>query len=298
MSFPTTQPRRLAFTPPYRRTLKYHLTLAVIFVFAFATYIGHAFSGRTEHPPEIRARKVVNGLSNNHELRSKYICSEHLQGAFENNQAEPRSLASADFDEDGVPDLVSGYASGKKGIVSLRRGNIDSIYPNTPEANQRKLTGELSGAPFLSPAHLFETAFAPDFLGTGDFNADGHWDVVLGARGIAFLSILNGDGHGSFGETKKIGLPGGVTALTTGEINRADGLTDVIVAINGESGSQVLVFEGPSGALKATPESFSLPAPATSLALGHLSSAYTVDLAVSAGAELLVIYGRDRKLTL
>ncbi|HET9787320.1 MAG TPA: VCBS repeat-containing protein, partial [Pyrinomonadaceae bacterium] len=249
MSFPTAQLRRLALTPPYRRTLKHHLTLATIFVFAFATYIGHAFSDGREQPLEIHARKLLNGLRNNQELRPKDIGSEHLQGALGNNQAEPRSLAAADFDEDGVPDLVTGHVSGKKGIVSLRRGNIDSIYPNTPEANQRKLTGESSGAPFLSPAHLFETPFAPDFLGAGDFNADGHWDVVLAARGIGFLSVLSGDGRGNFGETKKIGLPGTVTAVITGEINRADGLTDVIVAINGESGPQTLVFEGPSGAL-------------------------------------------------
>jgi hypothetical protein len=54
---------------------------------------------------------------------------EHLKRALTENQAQPRSLASADFDEDGVPDLVSGYAYAGRGIVTIHRGNVDSIYP-------------------------------------------------------------------------------------------------------------------------------------------------------------------------
>src|SRR4030095_11261340 len=61
---------------------------------------------------------------------------EELQQALSLNQAEPLSLASADFDEDGVPDLVSGYGFRGQGILSVLRGNVDAIYPNAPEAQQ------------------------------------------------------------------------------------------------------------------------------------------------------------------
>ena len=231
-------------------------------------------------------------------LLTSYAGAEDSRLSLEQNQAKPVSLAAADFDEDGTPDLVTGYSSDSGGIVSLSRGNVDAIYPNSPEAKQKSAIGKLTQAPFISPAHPFHVAVAPDFIGTGDFDADGHWDVIVAARGKRVLSFLRGDGHGSLAETSAIDLPGGVTALVTGEINRADGLTDVVVAVNGDVGAQVLVFEGPAGALKARPETFSIPVPASSLALGQLSSAYTIDLAVAAGPELLLVLGRDRKLSL
>src|SRR5205807_1134749 len=85
---------------------------------------------------------------------------------------------------------------------------------------------------------------------------------------------------------------------TTGEMNRRDGLTDVIVAVEGNEGARVLVFEGPTGALRAEPEGFDLPARATSLALGQLDDDYSMDLLIAAEHELLVVHGRDRKLSL
>src|ERR1043165_3294080 len=49
-------------------------------------------------------------LSDGREVITAYEGPQELMNALENNQAKPLSLASADFDEDGVPDLVSGYA--------------------------------------------------------------------------------------------------------------------------------------------------------------------------------------------
>src|SRR6266850_6837483 len=94
----------------------------------------------------------TSNLSDGHELLTSYVGPEELRIALEQNRAAPLSLASADFDEDGVPDLVSGYSFNGQGIVSLLRGNVDSIYPNAPEAKQRKAEGTFTDAPFLSPA--------------------------------------------------------------------------------------------------------------------------------------------------
>lgn len=88
-----------------------------------------------------------------------------------------------------------------------------------------------------------------------------------------------------------------MTTLTTGEVNRRDGLADVIVGIVGPDGPQALVYEWPEGALKGQPEVLALPAPATALALGQLDESYAMDLAVAVGSELLVVHGRDRRLS-
>jgi hypothetical protein len=238
-------------------------------------------------------------LSDGHELITPYSGPAELTQILERNEACPLSLCSADFDEDGVPDLISGYATTTGGgIVTLLRGNVDSIYPNAPEANQRRAEGAFTDAPFLSPAFVFGVPEAADFAGAGDFDGDSHWDMVAAKHGSNRLYLLSGDGKGGLALSRTIALEGAVTALVVGEINRRDGLNDIVVAIDGETGAKALVFEGPEGALKAKPEAFTLPAVATSLALGQLDDQYEYDLAIAAGKELMIVSGRDRKLSL
>jgi hypothetical protein len=217
--------------------------------------------------------------------------------SLENSQAESLSLTAADFDEDGMPDLISGYAAGGSGFVTMRRGNVDAVYPNSPKALRHKLEGSLTDVPFLSPTSVFQLPQPPEFLGAGDFDNDGHWDIVATARGSNLLSLLRGDGRGGFGPPEQIELPGAVTTMVTGEINRADGLMDLVVGIVGPDGPRALVFEGPEGALKSKPEVLALPAAATSMALGQFDKDY-LDLVLAAGNDLMIVQGRDRKLSL
>jgi CSLREA domain-containing protein len=244
-----------------------------------------------------RGNPYIN-LEDGIELDAAYTGQAEMQNLLKHNAAEPRALASADIDEDGVPDLVCGYARPGGGIITLYRGNVDSIFPNSPEAQRRKTDGTFTDSAFLSPARVFEAPIACDFVGTGDFDADGHWDVVIAARDGKELWLLPGDGKGNFLGARKIELPGEVTSLITGEINRADGLTDIVVGVVTDDGPKALVFEGPEGALKAQPEVFSLPGEPRALALGQFDDDYPLDLAVGAGSELVIIHGRDRKLSL
>jgi hypothetical protein len=237
-------------------------------------------------------------LGDGHAVVTSFKGPEELQQALSLNHAEPLSLASADFDEDGVPDLVSGYGFRGHGILSVLRGNVDAIYPNAPEAQQRRAAGVATSAPFLSPGSVFASPAIADFVGAGDFDADGHWDIVVASRTSNALNLFSGDGRGGFASPREIDLPGVVTAMTTGEINRADGLTDLVVGVSSERGSEVLVFEGPEGALRAGPEVIKLGAPITSLALGQLAGDYAFDLVVATGNQLLMVQGRDRKLSL
>ncbi|HLG12937.1 MAG TPA: VCBS repeat-containing protein [Blastocatellia bacterium] len=237
-------------------------------------------------------------LGEGRDVLTAYSGPLELAEALQNNSAQPLSLAAADFDEDGVPDLICGYEHSDSGIITMLRGNVDSIYPNSAEAQARRTRGEFTDAPFLSPARVFALPIKPEFIGTGDFDADGHWDVVGASRSSSALYLLPGDGKGNFGAVRQTVLPGTVTALVTGEINRRDGLEDLVVAVNGEDGAKALVFEGPEGALRGEPEVFDLPAEATALALGQLDDEYTMDLVVAAGRELMVVHGRDRKLSL
>jgi len=243
-----------------------------------------------------RGKPYIN-FSDGHDVLTGYGATSNGSAALQ-SPAKPLAMASADFDEDGVPDLVSGYSVSGGGILILHRGNVDSVYPNAPEAQQRRSTGVFTDAPFLSPAPVFDLPVAADFVGAGDFDADGHWDVVIANRGENALHFLAGDGKGNFSSAQRTELPGRVTAMAAGEVNRADGLIDVVVGVATPSGPTALVFESPDGALRGKPESFDLPDEATAIAIGNLDAEYTMDIAIAAGHELMVINGRDRKLSL
>jgi hypothetical protein len=102
-------------------------------------------------------------LSDGRDVPTDYTGTADLKQVFGQNLARPLALASADFDEDGVPDLICGYAGPSGGIITLHRGNVDSIYPNALEAQQRKANGTTTDFPFLSQARVFEVEEAADF---------------------------------------------------------------------------------------------------------------------------------------
>jgi hypothetical protein len=235
-------------------------------------------------------------LSDGHSLVTSYVGDEGALRLLSENQARGLSLASGDLDADGCADLVCGYAAPDgSGLLTLHQGNADFSEPYRPEAGRRKSREQLTDAPFLAPAHVFTLPVPPDYLGTGDFDADGHQDVVAAARGEAGLFLLRGNGRLQL-TIERVELDGTVTALAVGEINRADGLADVVVGVEGSDGPEVLVFEGPNGSLRREPEVIALPSQATALAIGQLDDSYEYDLAAAAGGELLIVYGRDRRL--
>ena len=220
------------------------------------------------------------------------LCDGHVLGHIDALRgAQPLSLAAADLDEDGVPDLVSGFAIRQGGTIAIHRGNVHALWPYGPYQNAPPPA-------FYPDARTFSVPEAPDFLVAGDFDADGHWDVMTAKRGGNALYFLRGDGKGGLLAPRRIPLAGNVTAMIAGEVNRADGLTDIVVGVNTAQGARVLVFESPMGAANAQPEIFSIAQPVTALALGHFFGGAMNDLAIAAGNQIVLVQGRDRELSL
>jgi uncharacterized repeat protein (TIGR01451 family) len=244
-------------------------------------------------------------LRDGYDLPADYQGTSKTSQALKANQARPVALASADFDEDGIADLVSAYeATGGRG-VTIQRGHEDTIFPNGLEAVARRAQSTRGGSPasavdntaspFLLSSRAFDVSDSPRLLGTGDFDGDGHADVVAAALGGDKLLLLAGDGRGGLAPGSPIPLPGSVTALATGDVNRMDGLAEIIVGLDGGAGPKLLIFEGGEGAVKSSPEVISLPAAAKSIAIGRLDGDYPIDIAIAAGHNLVIISGRDRK---
>src|SRR5262245_32610980 len=161
----------------------------------------------------------------------------------------PISLASGDFDGDGVPDLIVGLEDGRGGSLALYRGVREAIFPGS---------GPRGVDPFFPPIDLGSLPVVPDVLASGDFDNDGRLDLVAAAGGGRSLQLISVEGT-SATPGPRIDLPGPLTALAVGEVNKADGLQDIVAAVDGPAGPELLVFESPRGALRADPETIPMP---------------------------------------
>jgi hypothetical protein len=122
------------------------------------------------------------------------------------------ALATADFNGDGIPDLV---AAELEGHISVMQGLGDGTFKNTL---QYSFSGGL-----------------PTGIASGDFNHDGNTDFAVVGSGYATssaggISIALGKGDGTF-LTNQISAPLGSYALVTGDFN-GDGKLDLAVLVS------------------------------------------------------------------
>ncbi|HUK90918.1 MAG TPA: hypothetical protein VLZ81_11000, partial [Blastocatellia bacterium] len=67
-------------------------------------------------------------LADGHDLLTNYSGDFKLTSTLNGGNAIPLSVASADLDEDGVPDLLEAFGASGRGIISVYRGNVDALY--------------------------------------------------------------------------------------------------------------------------------------------------------------------------
>lgn len=203
------------------------------------------------------------------------------------NGAAGVTMASADFDSDGIADVV---IVGTDGSIQFLKG--ESPQWRTVE---NLTTKAVPRDPFRA-VQITSTALgiAPDEVFAGDLNADGLPDLLAYKRGTGGFVFASGDGRGNFSAPAAIAVNGSITALTVNEIGRPDGQADVAVAYSGKDGSFVDVYEHPESAFKYGPERFKLEEPATALTVGNLDEDFYADIAVASGNTLTVIHGRGQ----
>lgn len=135
----------------------------------------------------------------------------------------PASVVTADFNNDGIPDLAVATECGSDpncasgGSVSILLGNGDGTFRQA--------------APVVTSGH-------PVYAVAGDFNGDGRQDLAVASapncQGCASLTLFLGNGDGTFGTGRSLMTPfdGGFRGLATGDFN-GDGHLDLAVSANG-----------------------------------------------------------------
>jgi hypothetical protein len=167
---------------------------------------------------------------------------------------EPTSVAIADFNNDGLPDLA----------IANQKSNDVSI-----------LLGRGEGA--LAFVGVYEVGESPSAILARDFNADGFVDIAVTNAGINKISIRLGKGDGTFQEEKRFSVGTAPMGIAGGDFNR-DGKIDLAVANSGD-GISVLLGEG-NGKFKE-PAMFNAGDSPEALAIADLDNDQCLDLVVA-----------------
>jgi hypothetical protein len=220
------------------------------------------------------------------------------------------SVAVGDFNRDGNQDLVVGNAYSTN--VSVLLGNGDGTFSaatsyaadNGPLAvavgdfngdgkqdlatanlishNVSILLGDGSGR-FGAPRNFatFNGSY-PISVAVGDFNGDGRQDLAVANRGAYSVSILLGNGDGTFGAATNFPTGGDLFCVVVGDFN-GDGKQDLAVAnfdsIDHENTVSVLLGDG-AGHFSA-PTNFAVGNGPVSIAVGDFNGDDKQDLAVA-----------------
>ena len=138
----------------------------------------------------------------------------------------PYSVATADFNSDGYPDLaVTNYLDGTVTVV-------------------------LSGG--YSWIYTIDTTSVPRAVRVADFNGDGKADLVIANNGADTIEVLLGNGDGAFVPLSAVAAGTNLWSIEVADFN-GDGIADVVALSNATSNNLTVLLGNGDGTFHPLP---------------------------------------------
>lgn len=190
--------------------------------------------------------------------------------------SENATLVAGDFNNDGTID-----------IASADIGIFDADHPERSNNKVSVLLGNGDGT--FRAFRGFEVRLAPEGIVTGDFDGDGHLDLVTANLFSNTITVLFGDGDGNFEPGKEYVVGYRPSTVVVGYFNDDEHL-DIAVLNEGwmvrPSSISLFFGDGEGGFSDPVNYQIDLPIPGTALRMiaADFNNDGNLDIAVAAGA--------------
>ncbi len=216
-------------------------------------------------------------------INSEFVGTESAIGEFERGSLRPTTLASTDFNFDGFPDIISGFAGKNGGVITLHKGWKEAFSPEDEQVLAGIRRGEFPVS-FEKEAKVLEVPSAPDFIVAGNFVKNSPLDLVVATHGSNVIYILSSDHNGGFKAPQQIVLDGEVSAIAADRFDVSKTFTGISI---GTKSGDLLIFDGNSAINASKLNKISVGREINSLVLASADGATSDrDLFILADGEL------------
>jgi hypothetical protein len=181
----------------------------------------------------------------------------------------PVSLAAADFDRDGIPDVV--YADYLAYSFEILKGDANGDF---------------------SPAFHYDLPNhgAPSSLAVADLNRDGNPDLVV-AVAAGYLMIFLGKGDGTLATPAILAYAFGTPSVAIADLN-GDGRMDLVVTSQSPFRAPLLLYFGKGDGTFSSPASYPVGGTVLSVAFGDFDGDGRIDIAAAhPGGIVSLLFG-------
>lgn len=195
------------------------------------------------------------------------------------------ALAVGDLNHDGIPDFATGWRQDSRARIEICLTTTRLLSPGRDLRDAASFSTQL-----CATTRGFDLDEPLDFLFIGDFGGDGQRGLAWARRGGRQLFWQPQPLLARAPQLVEIGVAGEITAMTAGEVNRADRLEDLVLGVQNGGQGAFLIYQGSAGALRSTPERIPTAQPPSQLLLGNFLSGPGNDVAAltADGVEWLV----------